>query len=193
MVPGRDHPSDDERTVRTTRTGRRTGASRDGAAQKPRGTARDRALNLLSFRDRSRRELEQRLLRSGYEPDDVLETLDGLERVGLVDDERFARAVVEQHAGRRLSGRRAVAAALASKGVDREAARAALAEIDDPESERARAVELARSRARRMGSLAPEVAYRRLAGLLARRGFAPALCHDAVRRALALESNEDHA
>ena len=73
------------------------------------------------------------------------------------------------------------------------AARAALAEIDDPESERARAVELARSRARRMGSLAPEVAYRRLAGLLARRGFAPALCHDAVRRALALESNEDHA
>jgi len=159
--------------------------------RKPRGTARDRALNLLSFRDRSRRELEQRLLRAGFDPGDVLEVLEGLARAGLVDDERFARAVVEQEAGRRLSGRRAVAAALASKGVDREAARLALAEIDDPESERRRAEELARSRARRMGALAPEVAYRRIAGLLARRGFAPALCRDAARRALEVDPADD--
>src|SRR5207244_374392 len=99
---------------------------------KPRGTARDRALNLLSFRDRSRRELEQRLLQAGFEPEDVLEALEGLERVGLVDDERFARAVVEQHAGRRLSGRRAVASALFSKGIDRDVAAAALDEVDEP-------------------------------------------------------------
>src|SRR3954447_7941823 len=111
--------------------GRSRARAGGGGAKKPRGTARDRALNLLSFRDRSRRELEQRLLRAGYEPDDVLEALEALERVGLVDDERFARAVVEQEAGRRLSGRRAVAAALATKGVGREVAAAALAEIDD--------------------------------------------------------------
>ncbi|HXJ63980.1 MAG TPA: regulatory protein RecX [Actinomycetota bacterium] len=193
MEPGRNHHDEAGRSVERGGNGRPR--RRPGSApseRKPRGTARDRALNLLSFRDRSRRELEQRLLRAGFEPDDVLEALEALERVGLVDDERFARAVVEQEAGRRLSGRRAVAAALASKGVSREVAGAALAEIDDPESERRRAEELARSRVRRMGALAPEVAYRRLAGLLARRGFSPALCHESARRALDVESNDDH-
>lgn len=158
-----------------------------GQGKKPRGTARDRALNLLSFRDRSRRELEQRLLRAGYEPDEVVEALEGLERVGLVDDDRFARAVVEQHAGRRLSGRRAVAAALSAKGVDRDTAEAVLADLDDPGAERERAEELARSRAGRMSGLAPEVAFRRLSGLLARRGYPPGVCREAARAALSID------
>jgi regulatory protein len=160
-----------------------------GERKKPRGTARDRALNLLSFRDRSSRELEQRLLQAGYEPDEVVAALDGLQRVGLVDDERFARAIVEQQAGRRLSGRRAVAAALFSKGVDRATAEAALQELDGPGAERARADELARSRARRMMGLPPEVAFRRLSGLLARRGYPPAVCREAARAALAIDDD----
>ena len=162
-----------------------------GERKKPRGTARDRALNLLSFRDRSSHELEQRLLRAGYEPDEVALALEGLERVGLVDDERFARAVVEQHAGKRLSGRRAVAAALWSSGVDRETAAAALSELDTPGGERERAEELARSRAQRLSGLAPEVAFRRLSGLLARRGYPPAVCREAARAALAID--DEHA
>jgi len=168
-----------------------TAAGAAGAAKKkPRGTARDRALNLLSFRDRSRREIEQRLLRAGYEPDEVVGAIEGLERVGLVDDERFARAVVEQQAGRRLSGRRAVESALWSKGVDRQVAAAALGELDAPGAELDRACELARQRAGRMRNLAPEVAYRRLAGLLARRGYAPGVCHEATRRALAITDDD---
>lgn len=194
MVPGRDHHHDEE-TKTSERgwesRGRRSGRPARTAAseRKPRGTARDRALNLLSFRDRSRRELEQRLLRAGFEPDDVLEVLEGLERAGLVDDERFARAVVEQHAGRRLSGRRAVAAALSAKGVDRTMADAALSELDAPGAERERADELARSRAHRLSGLAPEVAFRRLSGLLARRGYPPAVCREAARAALAVEDD----
>ena len=174
MAPGRDH---------------RDASSAPGAQRKPRGTARDRALNLLSFRDRSRRELEQRLLRAGYEPDEVLEAIGGLERVGLVDDERFARAIVEQHAGRRLAGRRAVAAALFTKGVDRETAAAALRDLDEPGAERERAEALARSRAGRLSGLAPEVAFRRLSGFLARRGYPPGICHEAARAALAIDDD----
>jgi len=90
-------------------------AAKDSGASRPRGTAHDRALNLLSYRDRSRRELERRLLRAGFEPEEIAEALEGLSLAGLVDDERFARAVVEEEAGRRLSGRRAVASALAAK------------------------------------------------------------------------------
>jgi regulatory protein len=162
-----------------------------GERKKPRGTARDRALNLLSFRDRSRREIEQRLLRAGFEPDDVADALEGLERVGLVDDDRFARAVVEQHAERRLSGRRAVAAALTIRGVDRETAATALAGLDEPGAERARAEALARSRAQRLSGYPPEVALRRLSGLLARRGYPAGVCWEAARSALALADEDE--
>src|SRR5438309_11769665 len=37
---------------------------------RPRGTAKDRALRLLGVRDRSHKELERRLLRAGFEPED---------------------------------------------------------------------------------------------------------------------------
>jgi regulatory protein len=97
---------------------------------------------------------------------------------------------VEQHAGRRLSGRRAVAAALADGRVSRDAAAAALADIDEPGAERERAHALARSRAGRLAGLPPDVAFRRLSGLLARRGYAPGLSREAARLALSLDDDE---
>jgi regulatory protein len=155
--------------------------------KRPRGTARDRALTLLSFRDRSSRELESRLLRAGFEREEVAEAMEGLIRSGLVDDERFARAVVEQEAGRRLSGRRAVAAALVRKRVDRDVATAVLAELDQEGDEDARALELAEARASRLQSLPPEAALRRLTQFLMRRGHGPSTARDAASRALGLD------
>jgi regulatory protein len=198
VVPRWDHPNEDALAGPRPSPGEgvRGGAAvRAGGGlperKRPRGTARDRALNLLSHRDRSHRELERRLLQAGYEPEEVAEALEALQRSGLVDDERFARAVVEQEAGRRLSGRRAVAAALASKGVDGEAAQAALADLDDLAGERDRAEALASARAGRLAGLPPEVAHRRLTGLLARRGYPPGVARDAARRALGLDAAED--
>ena len=52
----------------------------------------ERALGLLAVRARSRRELERRLLQAGFEAEEVADVLERLERVGLVDDEAFARA-----------------------------------------------------------------------------------------------------
>ena len=156
----------------------------------PRGTARDRALRLLSFRARSRRELERRLLRAGYEPVEVEQALTGLEEVGLVDDEQFARAVVEHHSVVRLAGRRGVRAALLGSGVDRETADRALEELGD-DAERAR--ELADRRATRLSGLPPEQALRRLTEFLVRRGHSPAVARSAAARSLALEAGDDSA
>jgi regulatory protein len=147
-------------------------------------------LTLLSFRDRSSRELEGRLLQAGFDDADVSEALEGLTRAGLVDDERFARAVVEQEAGRRLSGRRAVAAALIRKRVDHETARAVLAELDESGDDGARAQELAEARATRLRGLAPEVAHRRLTDFLMRRGHAPSTARAAAARALGSAADE---
>ncbi|MGH2677206.1 MAG: regulatory protein RecX, partial [Actinomycetota bacterium] len=144
-------------------------------------SAKDRALRLLSVRSRSRVELERRLARAGYEPDEVAAAVADLEEVGLVDDERFARELAESKR-RRGMGRRAGLAALRAKGVDREIAEQAVGEVN-PEDEADRAYELARARLERVRSVPPDVAYRRTVGFLVRRGFEPVIAGMAVRRA----------
>ena len=52
----------------------------------------DVAARALRTRDRSRRDLDERLARAGVGDDDRAEALETLERVGYVDDERFAAA-----------------------------------------------------------------------------------------------------
>lgn len=146
----------------------------------------ERALGLLAVRQRSRRELRSRLIAAGFEPEAVDEELTALEAVGLVDDEAFARSVAEHGMGRRLEGRRAVASALAAKGVDRSLIEAAVAEAAG-EGEEERAMELARSRASRMAGLAPEAAFRRLSGFLARRGYDSGLARRAAAAALRVD------
>jgi regulatory protein len=148
----------------------------------PRGTAKDRALRLLGVRWRSRAELGQRLRLAGFTSSEIDEAIQDLDRAGLIDDERFARAVVAERAGRKLNGDRDVRSALRQKGVPEEVAAAVLASAGD-ESERA--VALARKRASRMSSLEPSAAFRRLYGLLLRRGFGPAVAQAACRTALA--------
>src|SRR2546423_13290433 len=123
---------------------------------RPRGTAKDRALRLLGVRDRSRRELERRLLRAGFEPDEIAAALDDLTAVGLIDDERFAGAVVHHARSGRLAGRRAVMSSLLGAGVDRETAERAAAPLGDDEAERAQA--LADRQASRLRGTDPETA-----------------------------------
>src|SRR5437870_3520931 len=88
----RDEPSSShERTPRSERSP----AAHSERPVRPRGTAKDRALRLLGVRDRSRRELERRLLQAGFDREDIDQALDTLTAAGLIDDERFAAAVVE--------------------------------------------------------------------------------------------------
>ena len=123
-----------------------------------------------------------RLLRIGFDVEEVDRALVDLERVGLVDDERFAREVVKDQAGRRLAGDRAIRAALREKGVAPEEVERVLGETP---GEEARALELAERRAMRLEALPIEAAQRRILGLLLRRGYPPTLAREATRRALA--------
>ena len=135
----------------------------------------------------SRRELERRLLQAGFEPDEVADVLERLERVGLIDDEAFARQVAEHALGVKRSGRRAVVSSLMAAGVAPDLIEATLADAGDEED---RAEALARSRASRLGSLDPVKAFSRLTSLLVRRGYSPEVARQAARRALALDASE---
>ena len=146
----------------------------------------ERALGLLAVRQRSRRELERRLVRAGFEPDDISIELDRLETVGLIDDEAFARAIVEGKMGSRGESRRVVAGRLAQAVVAPDVARLALDEAS--ESEQDQADRVAEARAPRLSGLAPDIAFQRLYGFLARRGYPADVARTAARGALGPEA-----
>jgi regulatory protein len=152
----------------------------------------ERALGLLSVRPRSERELRTRLLRAGFGTEEVDAELARLEAVGLIDDAEFARQAVEHEVLVRRSGRRAIASRLGSSGLDRETVDRALADLG-PDDEETRVVELARSRASKLGGLPTEKAFARLVSFLARRGYPPDLARRAARTALAVADEDGGA
>ena len=65
---------------------------------------RERAFRLLGFRDRSVQEMKERLLRIGYDPDRVEETIRELVRDNTLDDRRFSRAFVDDYTNLKPKG-----------------------------------------------------------------------------------------
>jgi regulatory protein len=128
-------------------------------------------LRLLSHRARSRQELLLALRRKRYPQEIMAVTMERLERAGLLDDEAFARQMVEVGRARRL-GRWAVYHKLRQAGVDEATAERVLAETasEEEEGERARLV------ARKYVERAPQGGERRrlrakVYDLLQRRGY----------------------
>jgi regulatory protein len=162
--------------------------TRRGAPKNPKN-CHERALGLLAVRPRSRRELERRLLAARFEPDEVQDVLTRLERVGLIDDEAFARQYAEHRFGARKEGSRAVAQGLRAAGIDPALAETAAEAAPDDDEERA--ADLARSRATRLSGVAPEKAFVRLSSLLMRRGYSPQIARSAARKALEIPLQDD--
>jgi regulatory protein len=78
-------------------------------------TLKAQAIRLLARREYARAELESRLVGGGADRAEVRSTLDDLGAQGLLSDQRFARAVVTQKAGR--YSRRSIAGGLKAKVV----------------------------------------------------------------------------
>lgn len=152
--------------------------------------ARNRALKTLTAAPKSRKQLEDRLLAAGDEPDIVTELLDRLENVGLIDDAELAAMIVRTRFTERGQSRRAIAQELRRKGIDEETAAVALAQVDENDEVEA-ALDVARARLRRTASLEHAVRVRRALGALGRKGYSSAVSMQAIRTALAEEPARD--
>jgi SOS response regulatory protein OraA/RecX len=117
----------------------------------------DLAAKELRHRDRSRRQIDERLVRAGVEDARRADALDTLERIGYVDDARFAGRRAASLADRGY-GNEAIALLLAADGVPAEVVVEAVGALP-PESERAAAI------------IASMGASPRTAARLARKGF----------------------
>jgi SOS response regulatory protein OraA/RecX len=96
------------------------------------------AARALRHRDRSRRQLDERLARAGVDDAGRADALETLERVGYVDDGRYARARAASLAERGY-GDDGIRQLLEQDGVEPDKAAAALAALP-PERERAAAL-----------------------------------------------------
>ncbi|MEU3030768.1 recombination regulator RecX [Streptomyces incarnatus] len=164
-------------------------AERGEPSGDPAERARAICLRLLTGTPRTRKQLADALRKREIPEDVAEEVLSRFEEAGLIDDGAFADAWVEsRHHGRGLA-RRALARELRTKGVDSTLIEEAVGQLDsDQEEETAR--ELVARKLRATRGLDRDKRIRRLAGMLARKGYPEGMSLRIVRRALE-EEGED--
>jgi regulatory protein len=141
------------------------------------------SLHALSGKSHSQAEMREKL-RTRELPQDAIETeIAELERVGLLDDEALASDLVERYGVRERLARRAVEQKLRARKLPHGVIEHALAQLDS-EGESGLAEEAARERLRKMGSLSPAVAQRRLYAYLQRKGFSSGDISQAIAKVL---------
>jgi regulatory protein len=161
---------------------------------------REAALNLLSFRARTRVELRGRLLVKGFRPARIDLCLDRLQDRGLLDDAAVAAAFVRDRLRHRPRGKVRLAQELRGRGIQSNVASEVVEQVLEDESVTEvalarRVVEawLGRQSAATLRALASrddraasEKAYRRLRGHLTRRGFGGQILAGAIATARSL-------
>lgn len=154
-----------------------------GAEPDPESVARAIVLRQLSMAPRSRAQLERKLSQRGCDPEVAQRVLDRMTEVGLVDDEAYAELLVRSRQQTKGLARKALAHELRKQGIDPEVADEALGQVGAGD-ERARAEELVAKKLRTMAGLAPDVQARRLAGMLARKGYSGDVAWPVIRDAV---------
>ena len=175
------------------RNGPTPGSAADDVPQAdPESVGRAILLRQLTMGPRSEAQLRQAMARRNV-PEDVADRLIArFVEVGLIDDAQYATEFVQSQAAAGALSRRRVQHKLRQKGVAEDTVAAAVAQID-PAEERAAALDLARRRAARMADLDEPTRRRRLAGVLARRGYPSETVFAVVAEVLAGEEADEPA
>ncbi|WP_031514494.1 regulatory protein RecX [Desulfofalx alkaliphila] len=129
--------------------------------------AKNYALRVLTYRQRTKQEMIDKLHQKGYKADIIKDVITFLQEYQFIDDYKYACQWVEYRLKTKPMGARGIKYQLKKRGIDDEIIEKALSTVT-PETE----LELARqlvSKAKRTGDKPPS--YRKLAAMLQRRGF----------------------
>jgi len=141
------------------------------------------ALNLLSARAYTTRNLRRKLVQKEFDPADIETAIERLVASKLIDDTRFASEFARQKLTLGGTSSRRVEQQLQQRGISREIAKEAVGSVVVEESidTSASAERAARKKFKSLSGLDVETQRRRLFGFLSRRGFDV----DDVKRAVA--------
>lgn len=130
--------------------------------------AKLRALHLLEQGDRTKKDLEEKLLKNGYPPEAAEAALAYVESFHYIDDKRYALSYIQNQSGRK--GRARIQMELRRKGVPQEYIDQAFQEMEEETDTEAVIRELVQKKRRGQGPM-DEKGKQRLYGFLLRRGF----------------------
>ena len=130
--------------------------------------AKLRVLHLLEQGDRTKKDLEEKLLKNGYPPEAAEAALAYVESFHYIDDKRYALSYIQNQSGRK--GRARIQMELRRKGVPQEYIDQAFQEMEEETDTEAVIRELVQKKRRGQGPM-DEKEKQRLYGFLLRRGF----------------------
>ena len=150
--------------------------------------AKNIAINYLSYRQRSSKEIIDHLTKKGFARGCAEDVTRQLQSLRMVNDLEFARAFVRDRLKRKPAGQALLRMQLIAKGISSPMTDAILAELISPQSQQASASEAAKRKIRLMHyskrNLGEEKRKKRLLDFLLRRGFSYEIAIQTLRTTL---------
>lgn len=143
--------------------------------------AQDIVYRQLGMMARSHAQLRTKLLDRGIPEDIADRVLERFVAAGLIDDRAFAEMFIRTQRESRGLSKRALVYELERRGVSREIAEESLEDIDD---EYEVALRFAQKKSSSLRGVETRTAERRLAGMLARKGYGASITYRVVREVL---------
>jgi regulatory protein len=153
--------------------------SRSRDFEDSRGNALKYAFRLLGYRDRSEKEMYEKMILKGFSEKVVLEALDYLKYKGFIDDRRFAEILKNDAVTRKHLGKRGTRSYLMNKGIAVDIAEDILGDDGDYLDAAKSFVE---KKLKDMKNIDEDALKRKLWGMLSRRGFS----YDIIKKVLHL-------
>jgi regulatory protein len=143
--------------------------------------AKEYAFLLLKFRQRSEKEVYQRLKKKKFPEQAIKETVIFLKDKHFIDDNLFARAWIESRLKKPL-GIRKIREELRIKGIDEQIIDDNLNEVMQGYSEEGSVLKIAKEKLSKSRNIEPQKAKRRVYSYLLRRGFSPEIVIDVLNQ-----------
>jgi regulatory protein len=150
--------------------------------------AKNIAINFLSYRSRSSKEIIFHLTKKGFEHECAENVLRHLQSLKMIDDDRFAHAFVRDHLKRKPTGQALLRQQLLTKGISSAMADKVLAELVSPQSQQASALQAAKRKIELTQHLTKKIdaekRKKRILDFLLRRGFSYEIALKTIRTTL---------
>ena len=152
---------------------------KDSAGKKKGSNAVGSAFRLLSYRDRSEKELVERLRQKGFSEQAVQDALEYLKEKGFIDNERLARSLKRYAEEVKLLGVSGSKGFLRQRGIPEKIIRDVIRSEDQEEIERAK--KIAEKKLRTLGDHPDNKIREKLWRLLVRKGYSSGTVRQILR------------
>lgn len=133
--------------------------------------AKKSALDFLSYRIRSRKEIIDKLKSKKISSATIDKTIAHLEKLGLINDEEFAKLLVQSSTGKNPSGKSVIRQKLHKKGISKEISESVLNNIFTEETEKSFVLDLFNKYKKKLTGLGKRQKRKKMFDYLARKGF----------------------